>query len=325
MNVPIHIVESTHIGVLKSVVGTVPGWILAGDTSDCGWDAIHDEHPPVTVILAQNEGTTLSFAGLSLEDDFPDFRRRRDIYRRCTRAGGRHILVLVDAAEIRRIWLWERRRSGQQADYRESLEPESVEDLTRLLKAATDDLAGMEDSRDSPERAIHAHLERALRTTERGDAGEPRGASGHHLLEAIAGAPDPADTRKLWRSLRQIRLVDLSCGEGNWLLGGAATMESFYAACLAKMAGWVLDSEHVSRGGSGRHRGFRLLLTQAGNRAEQSFDRHILRRTILYNLHGIARLPLDAEVTRLRLSRAVAAVDPNFDRSSPLPEWTYGS
>ncbi len=289
-------------------------------TEDMSLNVSSDGHSPGVKIVAVRGITTLLFAGLTLQDDFPDFRKRREIYKRSRHDGGGHILIIVDAAQIRRVWIWERRRAGRLADYRESLEPESAEDLQRLLKVALDDLDGECDDWDSPAPAIHAMLERALRPVGQREGREfHRAASGEYLLDAIAGGSDPAGTWQVWRALTQIRLVDLSCGDGSWLLEAAATLETLYVGCLGRMAGCVLDSEKVLRSGSGRHRGFRDLLAQAGS-GSACFDRHILERAILFNLHGVASRQLDAKVTQLRLTRALAATDDHLDTSSTRPE-----
>ncbi|CAN5790512.1 hypothetical protein BH23GEM8_BH23GEM8_03360 [soil metagenome] len=309
--------EATCLRGLTTVLRTLADWKV---TEDMSLNVSSDGHSPGVKIVAVRGITTLLFAGLTLQDDFPDFRKRREIYKRSRHDGGGHILIIVDAAQIRRVWIWERRRAGRLADYRESLEPESAEDLQRLLKVALDDLDGECDDWDSPAPAIHAMLERALRPVGQREGREfHRAASGEYLLDAIAGGSDPAGTWQVWRALTQIRLVDLSCGDGSWLLEAAATLETLYVGCLGRMAGWVLDSEKVLRSGSGRHRGFRDLLAQAGS-GSACFDRHILERAILFNLHGVASRQLDAKVTQLRLTRALAATDDHLDTSSTRPE-----
>jgi hypothetical protein len=312
MNIEIAAGGVSFLFRLRSALALMAGWRLMEGLKPGSSGA---ERPADPTPVAVNGTTTLLIAALTPEEGFPDFRTRRELYRICKHVGGGHILVIVDAAEIRRVWIWERRRAEWPVEYRESLEPGGLEDLSRLLQIATDDLAQSED-RESPAPAIHTIVERAI-----GGTGTRRRAAGaQELLEAIADASDPAVTRRVWRALTAIRIVDLSCGDGSWLLEAAAAMESLYAACLGRMAGWVLDNEQVSRSVPGRHRGFRTLLAQVGSRSELRSNRYMIDRVILFNLHGVARHPLDALVTRSRLTRAVAATDEHLNACVPLPE-----
>jgi hypothetical protein len=317
MNIAMETGAKSCLGRLRKAAMSLEGWQLTGRVKLNSDSSLRDSEPTP---VARNGMTSLLYSPLSLKDEFPDFTKRREIYRSCKHSGAAHVLVIVDAAEIRRVWVWERRRPGRPVDYRESIEPECLEDLTRLLRLASDDLtAGGEP--ESPVPAVVAVIARDLARRWRAEAGAPGPvASGPHLLEAIAGASDPEETWQVWRALSRIRIVDLNCGDGSWLLQASAELESLYAACLGRMAGWVLDSEHISRSGAGKHRDFRLLLARVENRSKVRSGRYILDRVILLNLHGVASCALDALVTRARLTRSLAATDKDLDAHFPLPE-----
>ena len=117
---------------------------------------------------------------------------------------------------------------------------------------------------------------------------------------------------KAWQNLKEIRVLDPTCGSGAFLLAGMKVLQELYAAVLEAI-------EHRLNSTLGTPDPILKSIADEVNR-HPSRD-YFLRKTIaLHNLYGVDRMAEAVEIARLRLFLALAATVDEHAGLEPLPD-----
>jgi hypothetical protein len=212
----------------------------------------------------------------------------------------RVILVFTDCAHSRYLWTWKQLASRGPLRYLEFLQPESE---TALASALPGYLAA---TRAPPPSTVSsrgvASLLRMMVARIPMRCGRPKPEL-DELVRWCQESAEPAGVRACWRVLARLRVVDPRCGEGDWLIEAAETLEAIYLASLDRMRSWLQDGTAPASGRRRRLEDFRALLAGFEDRSESpSIEVRVRREIVRRNLFGWddRRRPLSRCRRRLR-------------------------
>ena len=129
--------------------------------------------------------------------------------------------------------------------------------------------------------------------------------------DVIAQSEGPELLRAFWHALRDVSVLDPTCGSGAFLFAALNILEPLYTACLEGMRGFLDDLERSERPHSPNALSdFRDVLEQVERHPSERY--FILKSIVLTNLYGgdilqVAPLPQAGGPTgELRPNRAFA-------------------
>ena len=137
--------------------------------------------------------------------------------------------------------------------------------------------------------------------------------------DVISQSEGPELLRAFWHGMRDISVLDPTCGSGAFLFAALNILEPLYTACLEGMRGFLDDAERSERTLSPRHlEDFRKVLDEAeGHPSERYF---ILKSIVLSNLYGVDIMEEAVEICKLRLFLKLVAQLETYDQIEPLPD-----
>ena len=137
--------------------------------------------------------------------------------------------------------------------------------------------------------------------------------------DVISQSEGPELLRAFWRAMRDVSVLDPTCGSGAFLFAALNILEPLYTACLEGMRGFLDDAERSERTRSPRHlEDFRKVLDEAqGHPSERYF---ILKSIVLNNLYGVDIMEEAVEICKLRLFLKLVAQLKTYDQIEPLPD-----
>ena len=137
--------------------------------------------------------------------------------------------------------------------------------------------------------------------------------------DVISQSEGPELLRAFWRAMRDVSVLDPTCGSGAFLFAALNILEPLYTACLEGMRGFLDDAERSERTRSPRHlEDFRKVLDEAeGHPSERYF---ILKSIVLNNLYGVDIMEEAVEICKLRLFLKLVAQLESYDQIEPLPD-----
>jgi hypothetical protein len=220
--------------------------------------------------------------------------------------GVRPVVILVDASERMRLWIWWVRIGGVRVvrEVREGSDPGDCGRLVRLVERELRPMDPPPAPVDAAGRAIRRQLAATLpdlSAASVGRGGVPSGRAA--LVRWCERGRTPVDTLRVWRALRRVRLIDVACGEGDWLLEALEELRPIYHATLQRMTGLLMDAAALPT----RERAeLRRLVAEAGGRALPRLAQQVDLNILLFNLQGASTDVDGVRITRLRLARAAA-------------------
>ena len=138
-------------------------------------------------------------------------------------------------------------------------------------------------------------------------------------LDVIVQSEGPELLRAFWHALREVSVLDPTCGSGAFLFAALNILEPLYTACLEGMRGFLDDLERTQRP---RHpqamSDFRAVLEQADRHPSQRY--FILKSIVLNNLYGVDIMEEAVEICKLRLFLKLVAQLDSYDQIEPLPD-----
>ena len=138
-------------------------------------------------------------------------------------------------------------------------------------------------------------------------------------LDVIVQSERPKLLRAFWHALRDVSVLDPTCGSGAFLFAALNILEPLYTACLEGMRGFLDDLERTQRPRHQQTLGdFRDILKQADRHSSQRY--FILKSIVLNNLYGVDIMEEAVEICKLRLFLKLVAQLESYDQIEPLPD-----
>ena len=137
--------------------------------------------------------------------------------------------------------------------------------------------------------------------------------------DVISQSEGPELLRAFWHAMRDISVLDPTCGSGAFLFAALNILEPLNTVCLEGMRGFLDDAERSERKRSPKHlEDFRKVLDEAdGHPSERYF---ILKFIVLNNLYGVDIMEEAVEICKLRLFLKLVAQLESYDQIEPLPD-----
>ena len=137
--------------------------------------------------------------------------------------------------------------------------------------------------------------------------------------DVIAQSEGPDLLRAFWQAMRDVSVLDPTCGSGAFLFAALNILEPLYTACLEGMRGFVDDLERAERPHSPRALSdFRDVLEQVEKHPNERY--YVLKSIVLNNLYGVDIMEEAVEICKLRLFLKLVAQLEDKDHIEPLPD-----
>ena len=132
-------------------------------------------------------------------------------------------------------------------------------------------------------------------------------SAGHELLRAF------------WHAMRDVSVLDPTCGSGAFLFAALNVLEPLYTACLEGMRGFLDDAARSERKRGPRYLSdFKEVLAQVEEHHSERY--FILKSIVLNNLYGVDIMEEAVEICKLRLFLKLVAQLERYDQIEPLPD-----
>ena len=137
--------------------------------------------------------------------------------------------------------------------------------------------------------------------------------------DIITNADGPELLKAIWQPLREVTVLDPTCGSGAFLFAALMLLEPLYAGCLDKMQAFLDEATRLKdRKRLARLGEFQKTLDGIARHANE--DYFVLKTIIVNNLYGVDIMEEAVEICRLRLFlKLVAQLGPK-DKIEPLPD-----
>ncbi len=137
--------------------------------------------------------------------------------------------------------------------------------------------------------------------------------------DVIAQSEGPELLRAFWHAMRDVSVLDPTCGSGAFLFAALNILEPLYTACLEGMRGFVDDLERTERPSSPRALSdFKDVLGQVEKHPSERY--FILKSIVLNNLYGVDIMEEAVEICKLRLFLKLVAQLESYEQIEPLPD-----
>ena len=130
--------------------------------------------------------------------------------------------------------------------------------------------------------------------------------------DAVAGCEGPELLRAFYDAVRNVTVLDPTCGSGAFLFAALNILQPLYDACLDRMAAFVADAEPKA------FTDFREILNEAER--HPSRDYFVLKSIVVRNLYGVDIMAEAVEICKLRLFLKLVAQVDSVEQLEPLPD-----
>ena len=140
-------------------------------------------------------------------------------------------------------------------------------------------------------------------------------------LDAIERCDDADLLRAFRNALREVTVLDPTCGSGAFLFAALEQLQRLYKACLERMQEFIGEIDTEENGSPQKYSDFREEIEAAyDTRHHPNLNYFVLKRILLDNLYGVDIMPEAVEVCKLRLFLKLAAQVDAGGRLEPLPD-----
>ena len=137
--------------------------------------------------------------------------------------------------------------------------------------------------------------------------------------DVISQSEGPELLRAFWHAMRDVSVLDPTCGSGAFLFAALNVLEPLYTACLEGMRGFLDDLERTDRPSSPQALSdFKEVLAQVEKHPSERY--FILKSIVLNNLYGVDIEEAAVEICKLRLFLKLVAQLETYDQIEPLPD-----
>lgn len=137
--------------------------------------------------------------------------------------------------------------------------------------------------------------------------------------DVIANCEDPELLRAFWHAIKNVSVLDPTCGSGAFLFAALNILEPLYEACLERMEAFLED---LQRSGEKHHpekfSDFRKVLDDVAQHPNRRY--FVLKSIIIGNLYGVDIMEEAVEICKLRLFLKLVAQVENAKQIEPLPD-----
>ena len=138
-------------------------------------------------------------------------------------------------------------------------------------------------------------------------------------MDVIVQSEGPVLLRAFWHAIRDVSVLDPTCGSGAFLFAALNILEPLYSACLEGMRGFLDDLDRTQRPHHPRAlQDFRDVIAQANRHPSVRY--FILKSIVLNNLYGVDIMEEAVEICKLRLFLKLVAQLEHYDQIEPLPD-----
>ena len=125
--------------------------------------------------------------------------------------------------------------------------------------------------------------------------------------------------RALWKAIREVSILDPTCGSGAFLFAALNILEPLYDACLARMQAFVEELDASGQKHSPeKFSDFRKALALIEQHPNRKY--FILKSIIINNLYGVDIMDEAVEICKLRFFLKLVAQLESPDNIEPLPD-----
>ena len=137
--------------------------------------------------------------------------------------------------------------------------------------------------------------------------------------DVIVRSEGPELLRAFWLALRDVSVLDPTCGSGAFLFAVLNILEPLYTACLEGMRDFLEDLDVSNRPHHPMAMSdFHAVLEQVDRHPRQRY--FILKSIVLNNVYGVDLMEEAVEICKLRLFLKLMAQLESYDQIEPLPD-----
>ena len=137
--------------------------------------------------------------------------------------------------------------------------------------------------------------------------------------DVIAQSEGPGLLCAFWHAMRDVSVLDPTCGSGAFLFAALNVLEPLYTACLEAMRGFLDDLERTEQSSSPKGTyDFKEVLDQVERHPSERY--FILKSIVLNNPYGVDIMEEAVEICKLRLFLKLVAQLESYDQIEPLPD-----
>jgi len=143
--------------------------------------------------------------------------------------------------------------------------------------------------------------------------------------DVIENCEGPELLRAFWRAIKQVTVLDPTCGSGAFLFAALNILEPLYEACLHRMEAFVAELAHGDHH-LHKYQDFRKVLEQMerhsfGSAQDRPNRRYfILKSIVVNNLYGVDIMAEAVEIAKLRFFLKLVAQVERVENIEPLPD-----
>lgn len=140
-----------------------------------------------------------------------------------------------------------------------------------------------------------------------------------YIQDLIRSSENPEFIYNLWINLRNLTILDPTCGSGAFLFAALNILEPIYNNCLTSIRGFLDDQENgFNKFSSEIICEFQKIIDEVEDHSSESY--FILKSIVINNLYGVDIMQEAVEICKLRLFLKLVAQLDNFEQIEPLPD-----
>lgn len=137
--------------------------------------------------------------------------------------------------------------------------------------------------------------------------------------DAIQNCEGPELLRAFFKAIREVTVLDPTCGSGAFLFAALRILEPLYDACLDRMEAFLDELQQSGvKPDPKKYADFRKVLDQVKKHPSREY--FILKSIIVNNLYGVDIMEEAVEIAKLRLFLKLAAQVERVEDVEPLPD-----
>ncbi len=137
--------------------------------------------------------------------------------------------------------------------------------------------------------------------------------------DIISNCDGPELLKAIWQPLRDVTILDPTCGSGAFLFAALNLLEPLYSGCLDKMQAFIDEAKRLGDDKRlARLAEFKKTLDAIAHHANE--DYFVLKSIIVNNLYGVDIMEEAVEICRLRLFLKLVSTVNDAKKIEPLPD-----